>query len=327
MKQFFKANWALLLILILAGFFRFWQIKTLPGGLFPDEAANGIDVNSILGGQVQPFFERGNGREAMFFYFEALSQLIFGRGVWQFHIVSAAFGLASVAAAYFLAKRMFGQRVALLATFFTAISSYAVTVSRTAFRANTVPLLATLTLLFAVKFFSASAKATGGSAEGLSEGGQAEDKKTKYWSAFWSGLFFALGFYTYTSFRMMVPLLIGFGALLFIGNRTKWKELFRVYTKFKIVFATGFILGISWIASYFISHPGSFVGRAGQVSIFNKELNNGDVVGTFVDVFQKTILSFFTTGDVNWRHNVSGFPLLSPFISPFFALALIFCTI
>jgi 4-amino-4-deoxy-L-arabinose transferase-like glycosyltransferase len=309
MKKFLKSNWILLSILALAIFFRFWQINTLPGGLFPDEAANGLDINNMFKGDIAPFYERGNGREAMFFYFIAAVVKLFGRGPWQHHVVSAGFGVAALLAGYFLAKRMFGKKIALMATFFMAVSSYAVTISRTAFRANTVPLLATLTLLFLVKFF------------------QSESKKEKYWSAAGAGLFFALGFYTYTSFRMMLPLLFGFAILLFYGNRSKWKEIIKIYTKYKITFIAAFLVGISWLASYFIAHPASFVGRAGQVSIFNKELNNGSVLGTFIDVLKKTILSFFTDGDLNWRHNISGQPFLSPFLSPFFAGAVILFTV
>ncbi|MEJ0021219.1 MAG: glycosyltransferase family 39 protein [Candidatus Doudnabacteria bacterium] len=309
MKNFIKNNWILLCILALALFFRFWQINHLPGGLFPDEAANGLDINSMFHGHIQPFYERGNGREALFFYFEALSVLLFGRGVWQFHIVSAAFGFAAVIACYLLAKRLFGKRVALLSAFFMAVSSYAVTVTRTAFRATTVPLLATLTLLFLVRFF------------------QAKDSKTKYWSAAWAGIFFGLGFYTYTSFRMMLPLVVGFLFLLFLGYRSRWREIYKNYKKYKLTFGAAFLITISWIAVYFIQHPKSFVGRAGEVSVFNKTLNQGDLIGTVIDVFKKTILSFFTNGDLNWRQNVSGFPFLTPLISPFFALAVIIFTI
>ncbi len=308
MRQFFKANWVLLFILALALFFRFWQITELPGGLFPDEAANGLDINSMRHGEIAPFYERGNGREAMFIYFEWLSAAIFGTGVWQFHIVSAAFGFAAVVALYFLTKRMFDKPTALLATFFMAVSSYAVTISRTAFRANLVPLFSILTLFFIVKFF------------------QSENQKSKYWSAALAGLFFALGFYTYTSFRMMLPLLVGFGTLLFLAHRAQAEQLFKTYAKYKAVFAASFIIGISWLASYYFQHPKSFIGRAGQVSIFSSEHNNGDLFGTFIEVVKKTIMGFFTQGDLNWRHNVSGFPFLMPFISPLFGLALIFFT-
>ncbi len=54
-------------IILVAIFFRFYQITTMPGGLYPDEAANGLDVNLMQQGDLQPFYQRGNGREALFF--------------------------------------------------------------------------------------------------------------------------------------------------------------------------------------------------------------------------------------------------------------------
>lgn len=309
MKKFLKDNFWVFGIIVLTVFFRFWRIAELPGGLFPDEAANGLDVNSILRGDIAPFYERGNGREALFFYFLSLSVAFFGRGPWQHHIVSAGFGAAAVIAAYFLAKRMFGKRVALFSSFFLAVSSYPVTLSRTAFRANTMPLLATLTLLFLVKFF------------------QNKGRKEKLLSAALAGLSFGFGFYTYISFRMMVPLLFGLAAVLLWDQREGlWKRL-KDNRRYLAAFLTFFIMAFSWIGWYFISHPGTFVGRAGQVSIFSQDLNQGDVWGTFLAVFKKTILAFFTEGDLNWRHNISGYPLLSPFLSPLFGAGLIVFTL
>ena len=69
--KFLKNNYLLILILLLAVFFRFFMITTFPNGLFPDEAANGLDINSIFHGHLQPFYERGNGREALFFWISA----------------------------------------------------------------------------------------------------------------------------------------------------------------------------------------------------------------------------------------------------------------
>lgn len=309
MRNFIKNNWVLISILLIALFFRFWQIHQLPGGLFPDEAANGLDINSIFKGDLQPFYERGNGREALFFYLIAIPVALFGRGPMSHHIVSAGFGFVEVLVTYFLTKRLFGKNVALLASFFMAVSSYTVTISRTAFRANTIPLFTTLTLLFIVKFF------------------QSSDKKTKLWSAFFAGISFGLGFYTYISYRMMIPLLFGFALLLIFAYRDQMKLLIKEYWKPKLTFAAGFLISFAWLGFYFITHPGSFVGRAGQVSIFSPDLNKGDLIGTFLEVFQKTMLSFFTQGDLNWRHNVAGYPFLSPFLSPFFAVALIIFTI
>lgn len=297
-----------MLIILIAAFFRFWQIGHLPDGLFPDEAANGLDVNSILQGDLQPFYERGNGREALFFYFLALSVSLFGRGPIQHHIVSAGFGLASVVITYFLTKEMFGKRTALLATFFVAISSFAVTVSRTAFRANTLPFFAAFTIFAIIKFFKAT------------------KSQAKYKWAILSGISFALGFYTYISYRMMIPLLLIFFVFMLIGFRNQIKPKFWQLIKYKSVFGTAVIVTLLPLFHYFFTHPGSFSGRAGQVSIFSPDLNKGDLIGTAWAVFEKTMFGFFTVGDLNWRHNVSGFPFLSPLLSPFFALGLIIFT-
>ena len=67
MAEFLKKNFVLILILAAAAVFRFALIGELPGGLFPDEAANGLDVNSILSGDLKPFYERSNGREGLLF--------------------------------------------------------------------------------------------------------------------------------------------------------------------------------------------------------------------------------------------------------------------
>src|SRR3954468_23471991 len=98
---------ALIVIIIVAIFFRFYQITKMPGGLFPDEAANGLDINLMQQGHLQPFYERGNGREALFFYMEWASVANFGKGVWQFSIVSAFMGVMAVIMCFFVTKRIF----------------------------------------------------------------------------------------------------------------------------------------------------------------------------------------------------------------------------
>ena len=308
MAEFLKKNFVLILILAAAAVFRFALIGELPGGLFPDEAANGLDVNSILSGDLKPFYERSNGREGLFFYFISAVVAFFGRGHWQHHIVSAGFGFATVVAAYFLTKRLFGRNVAYLAAFFMATSSFAVTISRTAFRANLAPFFVTMTALFLVKLW------------------QETDPKKRYWPAAIAGVSFALGFYTYISYRMMIPLLIAFKIVLLIAYRDRIKEILREYWKPKLLAGIAFLITIFPLAYYFITHPGSFVGRAGHVSIFSKDLNNGDILGTFWGVFKLTMLGFFTNGDTNWRHNVAGFPFLSPGVSVFFAISLVVFT-
>ena len=61
---------ALILILILAGFFRFWKLDIIPPGLYPDEAINAMQ------GALEPlriFYQENNGREGLLIAFLKLS--------------------------------------------------------------------------------------------------------------------------------------------------------------------------------------------------------------------------------------------------------------
>jgi len=292
----------LLIILALASFFRLWQLDSLPAGLFPDEAANGLDILLIFQGQYSPFFERGLGREALFFYLQAVSVALFGIGVLQLHLVSALIGIITVLATFFLAKNLFNQRVAFFTAFFLATSTWHTTLSRTGFRAILVPLFATLFFYFAYLVLKENS-----------------EKKRKLFTIL-AGLSLGLGFYTYISFRAMVPIL-----LLILILIAFWKRhLFKLFWREMVIGFVVMVLILLPLIIYFINHPDSFIGRAGYVSIFNPDQNKGDLFGTFLEVSKKTFLMFFTEGDLNWRHNVSGFGMLNPWVATFFALGFLY---
>ncbi len=332
-------------VLFIAIFFRFYLISQMPGGLFPDMAANGLDINSMQQGQLQPFYERGNGREALFFYLEWISVTLFGKGVWQFSIVSALFGVLAVLMCYFLTYRLVlmgsiffdvsateavkeklksrAINTGLLAMFLMAVSTWHVVLSRTAFRATLIPFFSALVLYFLIRTY------------------QSVTTKTKLWFSFLTGAAFALGFYTYIAFRIMVPIMamvilwpflaqIRLGGIL--GSLKKY--FFPI-----VLFVIGFGIFIFPLAKYFVIHPDAFIGRAGQVSVYNPNLYlvNGmqltgkpplnTVVSVVGQVFKTQFLGFFTHGDLNWRQNISGYPFLSPLISPFFGAGLLLMVI
>ncbi|MDE2312218.1 MAG: hypothetical protein KGJ93_04015, partial [Patescibacteria group bacterium] len=193
----------LTLILVLAVFFRYYRIEEMPGGLFPDEAANGLDVNLMQQGHLQPFYERGNGREALFFYMEWASVSAFGKSPWALHSVSAAVGVLSVLVCFLLTRRLFlldvqtydstfppdaeflrrqknrAVNIALLAAFLLAASSWHVVLSRTAFRAILIPLFTGLVFYWLLCAY------------------QASNLRRRLVFSFLAGAAFALGFYTY----------------------------------------------------------------------------------------------------------------------------------
>lgn len=309
-------------VIILAVFFRYYLIGEMPGGLFPDEAANGLDINSMQQGDLAPFYERGNGREALFFYFLWASVEVFGKGPWQHHIVSSLVGLLAVIFCFLATKKIFSIHAknkedhqkaywtALVASFLMAISTWHIVLSRTAFRANLIPLFIGMVFYFLLSSYLAP------------------DEKKRRWWAFAGGAAFALGFYSYIAYRIIVPIL---GILvvwpLFAAKRShSLRKVFNEWSRPIAFFVVAFIIFFAPLGKYFIDHPGSFIGRSGQVSIFNPDLNKGDLPGTLLHVTQKSFFAYFTEGDLNWRHNVSGVPFLPPLVSFFFAIGLVLST-
>jgi 4-amino-4-deoxy-L-arabinose transferase-like glycosyltransferase len=321
-----KQKWFLAGIILLAIFFRYYQIMALPGGLFPDEAANGIDINSMMQGNLQPFYESNNGREALFFYMLWPAVEIFGRGPWQHHIVSALVGVVAVLGCFLVTRKLFSfirpkeqdaklelrateraTNLALWATFFMAVSTWHTVLSRTAFRANLIPLFTAFTFYFLLQAVSATKRAQ------------------RYLWSILTGATFALGFYSYIAYRIMVPLMavaILWPLAVDVIKSPRFVAIKRYFSS-AVLAAIAALVAIFPLAYYFYTHPGSFVGRSGQVSIFNPDLNQGDLWGTFVKVSLESMRAYFYGGDLNWRHNVSGEPFLSIIISPFFAIGLI----
>ncbi len=310
--------------------FRFYQIMAMPGGLFPDEAANGLDINSMQQGQLQPFYERGNGREALFFYMLWGSVEVFGKGPWQHHIVSAGVGALAVLGCFLMTRKMFqfltketdgataakrATNLALLASFFMAVSSWHVVLSRTAFRANLIPLFTAFAIYFMLLAVTAQTRA-----------------KRYIWSIV-TGATFGLGFYSYIAYRIFIPVVafaVLWPLLVDIYQSARFKTGFQQIKKF---FTPTILAGLSFTAvmapilHYFYTHPGSFIGRSGQVSIFNPDLNGGDLIGSILEVTRLSLKAYFWDGDLNWRHNISGEPFISIIISPFFAIGLVGITL
>lgn len=283
-----KLTTFLLLILILGitSFFRLYKLDSIPPGLYPDVAINGNDaLQSLRDGQFKLFYLENNGREGLMIWLVAGSFLLFGTGIWSMKIVAAIAGILTVLGLYLLAKELFeknGRFIALLSSFFLAVSFWHVNFSRIGFRAILIPFV----MVFAFYFF----------AKGFKTG------KMRWLLP--AGLFFAAGFYTYTSFRLAVLLL--FTALLgwFLNYRRQknTKLFFRMSAALlAVIFLASLPVGI-----YFLSHPQDFLGRAAQTSIFSAE----NPLLAFFNSFALHLSMFNIYGDGNWRHNYAGSPQL-----------------
>src|SRR3989344_3039859 len=292
--------WVIAIIMVVAFVFRFQYIQSTPPGLYPDEAMNGNNaLEAIATGDYKVFYPDNNGREGLFMNIQAQSIRIFGNTPWALRIVSALFGLLTVLGLYKLAKLLFNWEIAAFASFFMAISTWHVIFSRIGFRAIMAPFF----LVWGFYFFW----------KGL--------RSSRMWDFAISGIFWGLGFYSYISFRVM-PLALLF-ALWAYWYSVKKDFSHEKYEHTKIQLIRGFamlmvvaILVVLPLGIYFYTHSGDLIGRTGQLSIFSSE----NPIASFAINVGKTFGSFNVIGDYNWRHNISGAPLLFWPIGLFFVI-------
>lgn len=270
-------------ILVIATFFRFHELSLTPPGLYPDVAVNGNDaLETLRTGNFKLFYPENNGREGLIIWLDAWSIRLFGISSLSLKIPAAIIGALTVLGVYLLAKQLFPKNrpMALLSAFFIATSFWHINFSRIGFRAIIVPFCLAFSFYFLWRAF----------------------KDKKIWPAAAAGIFFGLGFYTYTIYRLAVFLLLcglaGWFAI-FKKNRAIFLKVSGVMLIF--CFLTALPIGI-----YFLGHPADFFGRAGQTSAFSAP-------DPFLALAQSLVLHagmFNFYGDANWRHNYSGSPQL-----------------
>ena len=100
--------WALVGIVALGAFLRFYLITEIPPGLYPDEAMNGNNaLEALATGHFKVFYPENNGREGLFINIQAISVAAFGPTPWALRVVSSLFGTLTILGVYLVAKELF----------------------------------------------------------------------------------------------------------------------------------------------------------------------------------------------------------------------------
>lgn len=298
-----KEKWFLIAILVIAFFFRFEKIQSIPPGLYPDEAVNGNNALVALEtGEYKVFYPDNNGREGLFVNIQSQFLKVLGAEPWVLRVVSATFGFFTVLGLYLLARLLFNWQIASIAGFYMAVSFWHVVFSRIGFRAIMVPFLMVWGFYFLWR--------------GL--------RDLRFYNFALSGLIFGLGIHTYIAFRF-VPFVI-VAVLLAYWWRIKRDYNHENYLHLRneimrglaLFFLAAFMVALP-ILYYFWQNPVDFLGRGGQVSIFE----TAQPLKEFFKSLGLTLSSFNFVGDWNWRHNFAGEPLLFWPIGAFFIVGLI----
>ncbi|MDQ5901920.1 MAG: 2 protein [Patescibacteria group bacterium] len=299
MWNFLQSRFPLILsltaLLLLAFFLRIYHLESLPLGLYPDEAANGVDaLHAIETRHFELFYPANFGREGLFINLQALSIWLFGNTMVALKFCSVLFGTFTVLGLFLLGKELFHRTsVGLSAAFMIATSYWAINFSRIGFRA----IMTSFLLSFAFFFFFR---------------GLRTQKKQDFLI---SGLIFGLGVHTYIAFRVAPLILI----LLLPALMLSYEHFFRRFWKHGLTFILGaFITAAPMLFHFFISHPEDFESRSSHISVFSPSVNHGDLLGTLTQTFSTSLIKYNFLGDQNWRHNYPPYPILDPIVGTFF---------
>jgi 4-amino-4-deoxy-L-arabinose transferase-like glycosyltransferase len=293
---------ALIFIVLVAAFFRLYDLDELPPGLHYDEAFSGNDAVNILQGRGYPiFFMENFGREPLFIYLSAISFYLLGISALSLRAVSAVVGIVTVPIVYFLVKEIFspekdsGSRYrGLLAAFILATFYWHVNFSREGLRAILVPLLELLTFYFLWR--------------GIRRGEKV--------SFVCSGFFLGASLYTYQPARLLPPFLILFGAYRLLLDRGFWRD----YGQDLLLLLAVTLITFAPLGYYFLRHPVGFTLRMGQASVVTPGEGWDKAARTVLANTAKSLAMFSLRGDDDPRNNLPGRPALDAFLSIGFLL-------
>lgn len=137
-------HWSLIIVLLLAFFFRTYELTGLGLGLEHDEVAEWQIADGIRHGQHAVFFKEAYGQEPLFLYLMAGSTALIGDNVLAIRFTSVFVAMLTLAASYRLLRRMFSPTVALVALAGLSIALWPVFWGRVGLRAMTLPLMLAL---------------------------------------------------------------------------------------------------------------------------------------------------------------------------------------
>jgi 4-amino-4-deoxy-L-arabinose transferase-like glycosyltransferase len=234
--------------LLIAAFFRFYHLDTVPAEPFSDHAEKILDVYDITQGETRIFFPRNTGREAIQFYWTALVAAVFQTGLTfqSLKIGTALLGFFTLPFIYLLGKEITNRRAGLLAMLFAGVAYWPNVISRVGLRFPLYPLFVAPTLYFLVR--------------GL---------RTRNRNDFLlSGLFLGLGLHGYTPFRI-VPLLVLLTFLLYALHSLRSTQY--AVRNLTLLSLSALVIFLP-LLRYAISHPDEFWNRATSRAIVENPL-------------------------------------------------------
>ncbi len=322
----------LALILLVAAFFRLWQLDSIPPGLFGDEATDGLDALDVLAGRGAIFFPANFGREGLHVWLVAGMFRLIGVVPLALRLPSALAGILTALATYWLGREMVGRLVdwesgrlgrghptnlpiyqstiPLLAALYLATSYWHIHFSRFGIRGVFTPLCGVLA--FAAFWRAVNLANQRISESAISPCHPVTVSPCHAWFAL-SGFFLGLATHFYTAARFLPVFLGGFlvlQAIIAYASGRREEALLRRHLRGIVVLYAVAALVFAPLGVYFLQHPGSFSQRAGEVVAFK----DASPLARMGQAAVANVLQFFVPGrgDMDQFYNLPGRPVFDP---------------
>jgi hypothetical protein len=144
-----KDHWLFLAILTVGLVARIWDFGVTPPGLNPDEASIGVEAYYLYkfgmdrNGITFPvhLISWGSGQNALYAYIIMPLIALRGLNVQSIRLPMMLSGILSLPLMYYVGKKLYGKKFALISMFFLAISPWAIVNTRWAVESNILPFL------------------------------------------------------------------------------------------------------------------------------------------------------------------------------------------
>jgi hypothetical protein len=266
-----------------AAFLRFRALDLFPPAHYRDVALTAIDALRAAAGHPCLHYTYDEG---LYSNLMALLFLVAGPSDWSVRAPGALFGVLTCWGVYRLGQALDLRRAGLWGAGLLAVSFWHVLLSRSGFRAVLLPALLAHSLALLV--------------EGLRRG--------RHGRMLAAGALFGLGIHVYPSVRFAPLILPAYLAAELGGDGGARSRS----VKGLALFAGGALLVAAPMLLHYLHHPEHFNFPHRVVSVFSPKVAADSIPGHLWHNLVATLLMFHLRGDANWRHNLSGAPLLDP---------------
>ena len=267
-----------LLLLILTAVVYFWRLGEAPIYLAPDEViiANDAYVLAATGrasdGTFLPLYFRagpfGSWFMPLIYYGMALALQVFPFVEWAIRVPTVLAGIVSIALAYFVGRRLSGDRFSAL------VAGFALACAPAFFILSRYALDYTLPVPFILGWLLCLLIAL-------------DSPRSRWWLAA-SGLCLGVGWYSYISSIVMMPLYFVMSLGVLLAHRRDWRDA--------AAFTAGFVLPLTFFVAWLMQHPDAVQATARRYGLMDAQQPGtaGSMLRTFdIGAMLARYLNFF----------------------------------